>query len=166
MINSTTAINDDTWVGEMPGPRSSFWLSPILIGLSAPVVAGLVLFPELLRDALGMVALMLGVVLLAALAAYIASVVAPGVPVALEVRQETADVAVMIRGAVAQRTVLVPFKDITRLSVLKSCDHDGYEQTSVELKTRDGDAWVIACEADEAVVARLRGLIGVRQRAR
>ena len=124
----------------------------------------MVLFPELLRDAVGMVALVLGVVLLVALGAYVVSVLAPGVPVALEARPGESVVAVVIRGAVAQREILVPFKNVAKLNNVKSCDHDGYEFSSVELKTRDGDTWVIPHEADDATLARLRSLIGAGTR--
>ncbi len=166
MKNGKTAVGGEMWIGATPGPGASVWLSPMLIGLSAPVVAGLVLFPELLRDALGMLALVLSVALFVAIAAYIVSVLAPGVPVALEVRQATSEVAVVISGALAERVVLVPFKEVARLGLIKSSDQDGYEVTSVELKTRDGDAWVVAGNTDEATIVRLRSVIGIRPRAR
>jgi hypothetical protein len=166
MNSVSDAGGHDLWLGEPDVGRSGLWLSPLLIGLSAPAVAGMVLFPELLRDAVSMVAALLCVVLLIALGAYVFSVLAPGAPVALEARQETGVVAIIIRGVVAQREVLVPFKEITKLGAVKAYDHDGYELLHAELKTRDGDTWVIPGEVDEAKLARLRSVIGIRVRTR
>ena len=156
----------DLSIGDASGQRRSVWLSPLLLGLAAPSVAGLILFPELLRDALGVVAMLLGLVLLIALGAYVLSVVSPGRPEALAVRPETGTVAVTLRGALAQTEVLVPFKNVARLSALNGFDHDGYERPMVELKTRDGDVWIIPCEADEAQLVRLRSIVGVPVRKR
>ena len=156
----------DLSIGDASGKRRSVWLSPLLLGLAAPSVAGLILFPELLRDALGVVAMLLGLVLLIALGAYVLSVVSPGRPEALAVRPETGTVAVTLRGALAQTEVLVPFKNVARLSALNGFDHDGYERPMVELKTRDGDVWINPCEADEAQLVRLRSIVGVPVRKR
>jgi hypothetical protein len=166
MSNSHTAAADELWIGDAGGRGVLMWLSPLLVGLIAPVLAGLFLFPELLRDALGVVGLLLALALLIALGGYVVSVLFPGAPSALAVRPETRTVAVILRGVLAQREILVPFKDVAKLVGAKSFDHDGYERSSVELKTRDGDAWIIPCEVDDAKLAQLRDVISKRTRAR
>jgi hypothetical protein len=166
MTSTNTATTADLWIGDVSQLRRSFWLSPLLVGLAAPVIAGLVLFPELLRDALGAVGLLLGLVLLIAIGAYVMSVLSPGRPAALSVQPESGFVSVVVRGPFAQSEIQVPFKEVAKLSALNGFDHDGYERSMVELKTRDGDIWIIPCEADESQLTRLRGLIGVQVRKR
>jgi hypothetical protein len=166
MSNSQTAAADELWIGDAGSRGMAVWMSPLLIGLIAPVLAGLFLFPELVRDALGVVGLLLAVALLIALGGYIISVLFPGAPAALSVRPGTRTVAVILRGVLAQREILVPFKDVAKLASAKSFDHDGYERSAVELKTRDGDAWVIPCEIDEAKLTKVRDVISKQTRAR
>jgi hypothetical protein len=166
MSSTNTPTADDIWIGDAAGRGMSLWMSPLLVGLIAPVLAGLFLFPELLRDALGIVALLLGVALLIALGGYIVSVLLPGAPAALAVRPETRTVAVILRGMLAQREIVVPFKDVAKLANARSFDHDGYERTAVELKTRDGDSWIIPCEIDDAKLAQVRDVITKRARVR
>ncbi len=166
MSTTHIASADELWIGDAGGRGMLTWLSPLLFGLIAPLLAGLFLFPELLRDALGVVGLLLGLALLIALGSYIVSVLFPGAPSALAVRPETRMVAVILRSVLAQREILVPFKDVAKLVSAKSYDHDGYERTAVELKTRDGDAWLIPCEVDDAKLAHLRDVISKRTRAR
>jgi hypothetical protein len=164
--NADTTPADEMLIGDAGGRGMAVWMSPLLIGLIAPVLAGLFLFPELLRDALGVVGLLLAVALMIALGGYIVSVLLPGAPSALAVRPEARTVAVILRGMLAQREILVPFKDVAKLASAKSFDHDGYERSAVELKTRDGDSWIIPCEIDDAKLAQVRDVISKRTRAR
>jgi hypothetical protein len=166
MSSARTAAADEMWIGDAVGRGLSRWMSPLLIGLVAPIVAGMFLVPEVLRDALGIVALLLSVALMIAVGGYIVSVLMPGEPAALGVRPETGTVAVVLRGVLAQREILVPFKEVAKLASAKSFDHDGYERSAVELKTRDGDAWIIPCDVDDTKLAQLRSVIGMRTRAR
>jgi hypothetical protein len=166
MSNTHAAILDDVWLGESAAGGLSKWLSPLLVGLIAPVVAGMFIAPDLLRESFGIVALLLGLALLIALGGYIISVLFPGDPAALAIRPQSGSVAVVMKGVLAQREIIVPFKEVAKLSSAKSFDHDGYELSAVELKTKDGDSWVIPCDADETKLAHLRSVIGMRPRTR
>ena len=155
----------DMRFGEITEARAG-WLSPALMGIAAPVVVGLFLAPQLLQGAATIVMMMLGLVLLLSAAVYGLSVVAPGAPRGFAVRAASSEVAIVRQGIVAQTEVVIPFKQIARLSLVRGADHDGYDANAIELRTRDGEIWIIPGDIDAADLERMRRLIGATTRSR
>ena len=166
MAQAQNAMADDIWIGDGTEGGRSVWLSPALIGLSAPIVVGMVLAPQLLQGATEVIGVLLGALLLLAIGAYVLSVVAPGEPTGLIVRAGTKEVAILRRGLLARSEVVVPFSEVTKLSRSVGSDQDGYEISAVEVRTRDGVQWVIPGDVEDADLAQMRRMIGISSKAR
>lgn len=163
MVASATT-QTEMWIGDNAAGRASF-LSPALLGLSAPIVVGMVVAPQLLEGGAGIVWLLLGVLFVLAACAYFLSLLAPGEVCGLVLRSEPREIAVVRRGMAGYSEVRIAFTEIGRLATATRYDHDGYEVPTVEVRTKDGDAWVVAAEMDEAELSQWRRAIGLKAAA-
>lgn len=141
------------------GDRAA-WLSYALMGLAAPIVTGLVLAPQVLEGAGWLVGAMLVMVLVLSIGAYGLSVLVPGSPSGAVVRMGSREVAIIRHGLLAKSEVHVPFAEVTRVSIVSGADRDGYDRSALEVRTRDGDTWIVPCGIDAAELAHVRSMIG------
>jgi hypothetical protein len=136
------------------------WLSPALIGLTAPLVAGLVLVPGAVEHARAAVFSMLAVLLIVCIAAYIVSVLSPNVPTSLLVDREARAIELVSQGLLAQRSQLIAFDEISDLSVTKLYDDDGYAYEAAQMTLRSGEAIALPVTMTAADVAAARRAMG------
>ena len=166
MAHDAQVAGDDIWIGAVDQGNRSLWMSPIIIGIAAPIILGLVVAPQILDGAAQIVMILLAILLVLAIGAYILSVVAPGEPGSIVVRAASRTVSVVRHGVVANSAVDIAFADITRVGLIQSADPDGYHVSAIELRTRGGEAWSIPCEVDAAELAHIRRLIGLKSPAK
>jgi hypothetical protein len=150
------------YVGDAEVAGRSSWLSPVMIGITAPVVLGLLVAPSILQGAAGFIGALLAVVLVFALGAYILSVLAPGEPVGFAFDTQARSAAVLRAGMVARSRIEIPFSEIARLKSVSRSDRDGYERSAFELQTRDGDSWIVSADVSEAELAKIRKILGMK----
>jgi hypothetical protein len=150
------------FVGESDVAGQTSWLSPVMIGMVAPVVLGLIVAPSILQGAAGFIGAVLVVVLVFALGAYILSVLAPGEPVGFVFDTQARSAAVLRDGMVARSRVEIPFAEIARLKAVSRSDRDGYERSACELHTRDGGSWIVAADVSDAELAKIRKILGLK----
>jgi hypothetical protein len=149
-------------IGLAQDSERSGWLSPVMIGIIAPVLLGLIIAPSILQGAAGVIGALLIVVLALALGAYILSVLAPGEPVGFAFDPQARTATVLRHGMVARSRIVIPFAEIARLKSVSRFDRDGYEQSAVELHTRNGDSWIVSADATEAELLALRKTVGLK----
>ena len=166
MATNTAASAGDMLIGDAAAGGQSFWLSPALIGLSAPIVLGMVLAPHLLQGAASIIGLLLAFMLVLAIGAYILSILTPGDAKGIAVRGDAREVAIVRSGLISRSEVSIPFADIARVVQSKRYDHDGYELMAIEVQTRSGDSWVVPAEISDAELVQMRRMIGITAKSR
>jgi hypothetical protein len=157
---------DSFVVGTPDNDQGATWLSPAMIGVVTPVVVGLMVAPHVLQGATGVVVALLVVVLVLAVGAYALSLLMPGEPVGLAFNFESRTLAVVRQGPLARATVDLPFAEIAHIKLAIRFDRDGYQQTAVEVYSRDGDHWIVPADIDETDLVKLRQAIGLRSSRR
>ena len=153
------------YAGNVKGAAAG-WLSPALMGIAAPILAALIIAPQLLEGAGTIAAVLLGIVLFVSAAGYGLSIMTPGSPSGVVLRAASRQVAIVRSGLVAQSEVLLPFAEVVRMSVSKRADRDGYDRNALEVRSRAGETWVIPCDIDDAELARMRSLVGLASKSR
>jgi FtsH-binding integral membrane protein len=136
------------------------WLSPALIGLTAPLVAGLVLVPGAIEHVRAAVLSMLAVLMIVCIAAYIISVLSPSVPTSLLVDREARWIELQSQGLLASRSQLIAFEDISDLTVTKLYDDDGYAYEAALMTLTSGEAIALPVTMTSSDVSAARRAIG------
>ncbi len=155
---------EEYWLGAPSRAASSMWLVSLGLGLLAPIIAGVVLAPDLLQGAMVVVGLIVALFVLAATAAYTLEHMTAATPVGLVVRPERGSVAIVFRGVLGGREIPFQFREITRLEPVQGRDRDGYLLPQVDVRTRGGESFIIPCEIDQSELTHLQGLIGLAGR--
>ena len=162
MADAGSVTGNDIWIGiPDPGART-LWLSPVLIGVAAPLIFGLLLAPQFLEGAGPVIAVLLFLLLLLAGCAYLLSVVAPGAPTAVKVQAATQTLVLMRHGVLANSELAIPFADVSGIGLTSGAYRDGFGKSGIEILTRSGDRWTLPADIDAADIANLRRLVGVR----
>lgn len=132
------------------------WLSPALIGLTAPLVAGLMLVPSAIENARPVVVSLLAVLMIVCVAAYTVSVLSPSVPTGLLVDRESATIEILSQGLLASRSRLIDFDDIVDLDMVRIYDDDGCVYETAQLSLRSGDVVALPVSMTAADMAAAR----------
>jgi hypothetical protein len=119
------------------------WLSPILIGLSAPAILAFLFLQDNMMQIRTLVFLIMMIALIISIFAYVATVLVPGDPSGLNIFASRREVEVILVGPFAATIRRVPFDDIASLRTSVRYDDDGYSETVAELTTLDGDVYSI-----------------------
>ena len=114
------------------------WLSPVLVGLSLPFVATLVLFPVLLAHVWIPVVTLLMLMVVMSIVAYSASVLLQGDITGLVIDRAGKTITLVQEGPFATRTTPLPLSEIADLQQSVAYDRDGYCEQTVNLRLKDG----------------------------
>jgi hypothetical protein len=136
------------------------WLSPAMIGLSAPLAFGLVLFPGAIDHARAALSALLFVLLLVCVAAYVVSVILPGEISGLLVDRSERQIELITDGMFATGRRAVAFEDVTDLRMTKQYDDDGYAYEVAELRLESGETIALPSTISAADVAVARRALG------
>lgn len=136
------------------------WLSPALIGLVAPLVAGLMLVPGAIENARPAVMSLLAVLLLVCVVAYAVSVLSPSVPTGLLVDRDQGVVEIFSHGLLASRTARYAVDDVADLAVERTYDDDGYAYDVARMTLRSGESVALPVSMTAADVAAARRALG------
>jgi hypothetical protein len=142
-----TQTDHQIFVGDAQGGGRTSSLSPVLIGVMAPMLLGLLVAPTILQGAAGVIGALLVFVLVLSLGAYVLSVLAPGEPVGFSFDTQARSASILREGIVARSRIEVPFSEIGRLKSVARFDRDGYECSAVELLTGNGDSWIVSANS-------------------
>ena len=162
MAHAGTPAAADIWIGAPEQGTRTVWLSPVLIGVAAPLIFGLILAPQFLDGAGPVVATLLALLLLLAGGAYVLSIVAPGAPRAMKVQTDTQTVVLLRHGLVANSELAIAFSEVARVSLTSGAYRDGFGTSGIEILTRSGERWALPADVGATDIANLRRVIGVR----
>jgi hypothetical protein len=137
------------------------WLSPVIIGLCAPMVLGLVVFPGLVEDARFMIGVVLCALIGICALAYAISVLNPGPVRGLIVDRASRQVDLVCEGLLAVSTRHVAFENVADLRIVKRSDDDGYPLEVPELTTRQGVTYVLPQTITATDIAAARRVLGL-----
>ena len=163
-MSSATDPNGPLIVGETAAQlpvRMFQWLSPVLIGLTAPIVFLMVALPDSVRHAQAVAGLMLFSAFLAASIAYALSVLEPGAVAGVELDPAAREVIVVQQGKFAAKRTRIRFDRIVSLRVAVRYDDDGYRSENPEFVLRDGNVLELPAQASAADVKAIRATIGL-----
>jgi hypothetical protein len=142
------------------------WMVPVLIGLSAPLIFGLLTFPTLLEDARPVIAVMLsGVVIVCGAAAAIALILR-GDAVGAIVNGSEQKVDVLFENMFATSVKTYAFSDIADFHAQERRDRDGYSYTGANIVMTDGKTISILASLSADEISAARRVMGIRGRAR
>ncbi|MEL6374902.1 MAG: hypothetical protein AAFR04_13155 [Pseudomonadota bacterium] len=114
--------------------------SPVLFGLTAPVIVLGLLQPSILQHATFLITLMLGCSFLVCVAIYIFSVLTVGETVAVTLDRRANVVEVLRQGPFAQRAEGIALDQVARAEMAQVYDRDGYATLSAQLDLRGAPA--------------------------
>ncbi len=137
------------------------WISPVVIGLCAPMVLGLLLFPGLIEHARFVISAVLVALVFVCAAAYALSVISPGAVTGLTIDRGRRQIALVREGMFAVTTQSVAFEDVADLRLARRSDDDGYLTENAELTTRQGDIIALPVSITPANVTAARRVIGL-----
>ncbi|MCB1509673.1 MAG: hypothetical protein KDJ36_02125 [Hyphomicrobiaceae bacterium] len=136
------------------------WLSPTLVGLTAPILAALIFFPAVLRDAASAIVIVLLFAMFLAVAAYVTTVFIKGPIVGLIVDSARHQVLLVQDGPFATTVTELATDEIADFRRRKRYDDDGYSQSFVELVFRDGEKLPLQLDMTEAQYLSGRSMMG------
>jgi hypothetical protein len=138
------------------------WISPVILGLCAPMVLGLMMFPGLVEDARFVIGAVLAALVFVCAAAYTLSVVNPGNVTGLTLERSSRQIALMREGMFAVTTQYIAFEDVADLRLARRSDDDGYAIDVAELTTREGVTLILPASVTAANVVAARRVIGLQ----
>lgn len=148
----------DTATRSLGGLR---WLSPAMIGLGGPMIAGLMLFPGLVDGARFAAFACLGLLAALAASAYTLSVLAPGDVTGVVIDAESGEVTLLQQGAFATTRRAIAFDDVKDVRMAKGYDDDGYLFEAPELKSSNGAMYALPATITREDIAAARKAIGL-----
>jgi hypothetical protein len=141
------------------------WLSPALIGLTLPMIAGLMLMPGAIVHARGALVIVLTMLMLLCIGAYGLSVLNPGPVTGLLIDRSTRQIELISEGTFASRVRTLSFDDVVDVRLAKRYDDDGYAQDVSELRLHDGETVALPATITAADIAVARKALGFAQAA-
>lgn len=141
------------------------WLSPVIVGLTAPAIAVLLLLPALAAHAGAFITLLLALALLVSVLAYAATVFVPTDPIGIEIDRRARLVNIVMASPFAIKRMAFDFADIVSLRFATFYDQDGYSQNGAELTTSDGDVIEFTADLTPADIESARRALGLRDAA-
>jgi hypothetical protein len=161
-MSQATAIHPMLFGEADEGNVGAFrWLSPVLIGLSAPIVFGLMMFPSALENASVVLTAFLLVLLLICIAAYTVSVFVPGEVSGLLVDRGDRQIELITNGMFATGRRAIVFEDIADLRMAKQYDHDGYAVDLAELRLIGGEVITLPSSISPSDINVARRALGL-----
>jgi hypothetical protein len=139
---------------------------PVVIGLSAPLLALALIDPLAFRSAKVVLAAFLGTGFIILTGLFAISVFHPGQPVSLVVDRARRLVTLVVAGPLSSSAEAIPFEEIRALRFETRYDKDGYAMTVGELALRDGTSLLVPAGLTESDLLVLRTAIGLEGKAR
>jgi hypothetical protein len=136
-------------------------IAPILIGLSAPVIAFSLLSPQFVAHGRFLLIALMTALLLVATLMFVASLLLDGPLTSVVVDPERRSLVLVHTSPVASKYRAVPFGDIAALRLTYQYDDDGYRYAAPELVLRDGERQLLAIAMSEGEVRAIRAAIGL-----
>lgn len=138
------------------------WLSPVIIGITAPAIGAILLFPAVAAQSGALIAVLLGLALLVSVFAYTATVFVPSDPVGLQIDKRARLVTVFLASPFAIKQTALDFADVASLRFATFYDQDGYSESGAELTTYDGQTIEFIADLTRSDVDTARRAIGLR----
>lgn len=163
---ATAPATEEFWLGDAAVGVRQPWMSPVLIGLGAPIVLGLLLAPQFLLGASSMIVASLVFLMIMAAGAYAISVLLPGTPGTLIVAPRTQTLTVIRYGILSNSSVEVPFSEVVRIELANELTREHSATPFLHLHTRSGDVWGIPADITKKETDALRALIRTKAPSR
>jgi hypothetical protein len=160
---SSRLVFGDTSVPALGALR---WLPPAILGLCAPMVAGLMVFPRLIDEARFFIAVVLCALVVICAIAYTLSVLNPGPITGLDVDRKTRQIGLVREGLFAVSTRQIAFEDVQDLRMASRSDDDGYAIDVPILRLRSGESLTLPAAITSADITGARRLLGLSVSAR
>ncbi len=135
-------------------------LMPVLIGLTAPVLALLVVDPRALASFSVMIQIYLIAMLIIATGAFVISIFDQGEVTKVVFDKESKLVIVEKTGLLARKSIEVPFVDIANIRIETRYDDDGYKAAVPVLTLSSRETIQLPAGTGEAEIAAMRAIIG------
>ncbi len=159
MQAASVPATEEFWLGDASMNGRQPWMSPVLIGLGAPVILGLLLAPQFLLNSGSLIVGGLVLLMVIAAGAYALSVAFPGTPGTLIVTPRTRTLTIVRYGMLANSTVTLPFAEVLRIELAHALTREHSATPFLHLHTRSGETWSIPADVTKEEVEDLRGLI-------
>jgi hypothetical protein len=168
MAIGAEAVGDQRLVlGQQPdasGARSRFnlhMLSPILLGLAAPMLVIGLIDPAGLRPGRVMVFALLGSLFLVATVLFAVSLLWQGEITAVVFDKQRRKIEFVQSGLLANISVEVHFDQVAAIGVAARFDRDGYPFTQAEIELRDGQRVALPAGTTTETIAAARRALGL-----
>lgn len=156
---ASAPTTDEFWLGDASLSDRQPWMSPVLIGLGAPAVLGLVLAPQFIAGSGSLIVAGLVLLLIAAAGAYALSLAFPGTPGTLIVVPSARTLTVISYGMLASSSVTLPFAEIVRVELAHALTREHSATAFLRLHAKSGEVWSIPADVTKEEVDELRTLI-------
>ena len=139
-----------------PSTGAMRWVSAALIGLGGPMIAGLLLFPNMADSAKFAALVGLGMMAVAAASIYTISVLIPGDVMGVVVDPAEGAVALIHQGAFASVRRSHAFESIRDVRLTKAYDRDGYGFEAPELVLNSGAVFALPASINPDDIKAMR----------
>ena len=136
-------------------------LSPILLGLAAPMLVIGVVDPSIIQHGRVIIFALLAPMLMVATVLFAASLLWPGDVTAIIVDSKARKVEFVQSGVLATSSVEVHFDQIAALGLASRFDDDGYPFSQPEIQLRDGQRMALPAGSTKESIEAARRVLGL-----
>ena len=158
--SSRLVLGDDQIRGRVSGRFNFHMLSPILLGLSAPMLVIAVIDPSIIQHGRTILFALLASMLMVATVLFAASLLWPGDVTAIIVDAKARKVEFVQSGLLATSTVEVHFDQIAAIGLASRFDDDGYPFSQPEIQLRDGQRVALPEGSTTESIAAAKRVLG------
>jgi hypothetical protein len=158
--NSRFVLGNDQSQGRVSGRFNLHMLSPILLGLSAPMLVIGVIDPAIIQHGRAIIFALLASMLMVTTVLFAASLLWPGDVTAIIVDAKARKVEFVQSGLLATSTVEVHFDQIAAIGLASRFDDDGYPFSQPEIQLRDGQRVALPEGSTAETIAAARRALG------
>ncbi len=137
-------------------------LSPIMLGLAAPILVVGIIDPAILQHGRAIIFALLASMLMVATLLFAASLMWPGDVTAVIFDTKARKVELVQSGLLATSSVEVFFDQIANIGMASRYDKDGYPFTRAELELRDGQRVALPAGTTPETIAAARRALGLQ----
>ncbi len=158
--NSKLMLGNDQTQGRFSGRFNLHMLSPILLGLTVPMMVIGIIDPTIIQNGRVFIFALLASMLMVATLLFAASLVWPGDVTAIIVDAKARKVEFVQSGLLGTSSVEVHFDQITAIGLASRFDDDGYPFTQPEIQLRDGQRVALPAGSTAEAISAARRAFG------
>ncbi len=158
---SRLVLGVDQSSSSVSGRFNLHMLSPILLGLAAPMMVIGVIDPSIIQHGRVIIFALLASMLMVATCLFAASLLWPGDVTAIIVDAKARKVEFVQSGVLATSSVEVHFDQIAALGLASRFDDDGYPFSQPEIQLRDGQRVALPAGSTKESIEAARRVLGL-----